>query len=217
MCYMNILSFFFPITHATFKSKYNGEIKLKEVLGQKGIYVDDFPQSGVFMERMWRNVIANVINKMSNVKNCLLLGVGGGTAIKILKKYYPKAQVTGVDIDKVMIDIAKKHFQVESYEGVKLKVADAFLYVEKNYQSKKFDLIIVDLFIGRKNILLSRAQAFISQLKKMLDKDGLLVVNTDYKKGQHQEIEKFVTKCKKVFDNVEASMKFSQNSILFLS
>lgn len=214
---MNLLSFIFPITYKTYKSKYNGEIKLKEVLGQKGIYVDNFPQSGDFMERMWKRVVWTVKERMPDVENCLLLGVGGGTFIKILKSRFPNAKILGVDIDPVMIHIAKKHFQIDAYKDVKLVVSDAFDWVERQGKREKYNLIVIDVFIGRKNMLISERVKFLRIIKKMLAKSGLVVLNTDYKEKEEKEIRQFIKNCQKVFSTVSANMKYSQNSILLLS
>ena len=76
-----------------------------------------------------------------------MLGLGGGTIIKLLEKKYPQAKITTLEIDPTMIDIAQKHFDIKNSKNLKIIKADAFKWLgEKTKQ--KYDLILVDIFKG---------------------------------------------------------------------
>lgn len=213
---MSFISYIFPLTLGVFHSKINGRIKVKEFFGKRQIYVDDFLQSGQVLERMWEEVLSVVISQLSAVRSCLVLGVGGGTVIKIIKKYYPEVKIIGIEVDKVMIEIGKKYLDLSNDKDLELIIADAFDWVKKREKKKYFDLIIVDMFIGRKNVAFLQGRNFLADLKKIISSDGLIIVNTDFSKGKAGDVEKFVAEYKPIFDNITVPFKFTKNSILFL-
>ncbi len=104
----------------------------------------------------------------------LVLGVAGGTVIQMLHSYYPQASIVGVDIDQTMIDVGKKYFGLDQIENVSFVCQDAEKFVAKK---KKFDLIIVDLYIGTHVPELVRKVSFLKNLKASLTNQGVVVIN----------------------------------------
>ncbi|MGI6321640.1 MAG: spermidine synthase [Bacteroidales bacterium] len=78
---------------------------------------------------------------MENINSVLLLGMGVGSIIKSLReKYNCNAEVTAVEIDPTVIEIAKTEFDFDNFSKVKIENCDAWDFVENSKQ--KFDLII---------------------------------------------------------------------------
>jgi spermidine synthase len=106
----------------------------------------------------------------------LVLGVGGGAVLKMLERFVPSAEMVGVDLDPVHIQVAREYFEVP--ESVQLHCADAMAWVRR-YKGKPFDLIIEDLFGGRgepqRALIMDRAWA--SELLSHLTGEGALVAN----------------------------------------
>jgi predicted membrane-bound spermidine synthase len=78
------------------------------------------------------------------VKRCLLLGVGGGAAIHLLRRHVGPEHMVAVDIDRRILGIAREWFGVEGPD-VELVEADATRWVRGKGRGR-FDLVVDDLF-----------------------------------------------------------------------
>lgn len=143
---MSLKSLFTPETIKTYRSDFNGDIKLIRFAGDLRLDVDGLTQSGDVMVGIFSLGINNLLPKNYRPKSVLLLGLGGGSVIKWLRRRYPSARLTAVEIDPVMIAIAKKHFHIAKIKNLKIINADAVDYIQK--AKAKFDLILVDCFQG---------------------------------------------------------------------
>jgi len=106
----------------------------------------------------------------------LMLGVGGGTVLKMLERFIQPTKIIGVDLDPVHLQVAREHFEVGP--EVDLRKADAMTWVHR-YDGAPFDLIIDDLFGGRgepeRAVMMDRVWA--SALMQHLTATGALVAN----------------------------------------
>ncbi len=209
---MSFLSYFKPLNIITLKSPINGEIKVVESFGKKAVYVDGAPQSGAEITPMWEKIIKNLKLK---IKNCLILGIGGGDIIKSIKKYYPEAAITGVEIDPTMIDIARKYFGLGEIPKCKIVISDAIDYVRKE-NPKKFGLIVVDFFVGKLNPPNSRGRNFLLGLKRMKTAEGIIIYNSHYQEDNPDEFRKFKDTCKQVFPYVSEVFAYRNNRVVKL-
>ncbi len=82
----------------------------------------------------------------------LVLGLGGGTVVHLLRRFFPLSHITCVERDKEHINIAQTFFKIPS-KNVQLIHADAYDFLaerclaENNKQkNEKFDWIIDDVF-----------------------------------------------------------------------
>ena len=175
------------------KSEYNGDIKVIRSLGL-GIYiqVEGLTQSGGIVTDVWRTTLKKL--KAEKINNCLILGLGGGTVAKLIQKYWPKAIITGVEIDKTMIELGKKYLGLVNVEIV---IGDAYEFVKKDKQ--KYDLVIVDLYLGDKYPQKFEKEEFF----KKLTKNKIVVINRLYYGEKRKEAINFGSKLEKIFKNVE--------------
>jgi spermidine synthase len=106
----------------------------------------------------------------------LLLGLGAGSIIEIIRKeYHSAASITAVEIDPVIIEIAQKEFKIHQYPAVQIIESDALAYV--NSATDTFDVICTDLFIQDEVPLSFLSPAFIEKLVKMLRPGGKIYFN----------------------------------------
>jgi len=106
------------------KSKYNGKIVVSKSLGF-GTYIqaEGLTQSGGIVETIWKSTLRKIHNSKFVIHNSLILGLGGGTAAKLIRKNWPDAKITGVDIDPAMVELGKKHLRLDEF-GVEIKIGD---------------------------------------------------------------------------------------------
>lgn len=212
---MRWLSYFTPTQIARFSSQFNKKIKITEHLGKKTLYVENAEQSGGTITGMWEKTIRKM--KQCNnetMQQCLILGLGGGTLIKILKKSYPEIEITVIEIDPVMIKIAKDYFGIKSNPFLKIINEDAFKWVN-NSKSSKFDLIIFDLYLGTKNPVKAAYKVFLRDLKNLLEPNGFILYNRHFQ-NDPQDFEILQKYCQEIFKNVKLILSYPFSRILLL-
>lgn len=86
---------------------------------------------------------------LKHTNSILLLGLGGGSVIETLRQDFNyQKHITAIDIDPVIIEIAKTEFQLENNSNTTIICEDAQKFIKNSRY--KFDLIIIDLFIDIK-------------------------------------------------------------------
>ncbi len=106
-------------------------------------------------------------------KKILILGMGTGTFAEQCKKYFPAAQIKGVEIDEKITALAKKYFALPNDVEVVTYDGRAFLQADKNI----YDVILVDAFQDISPPFQMSSTEFFTLVKNHLDKNGVMVVN----------------------------------------
>lgn len=194
-------------------SKINGYIEIRKTYGKDTIFVNQIPQSGGELYQMWHKVILNLATK-NKINNCLVLGIGGGDVIREIQNNFKSCKITAVEIDPVMLELAKEKFGTKDKNTI-FKIADAISFVYK--EEKNYDLIIVDLFIGRFNPPEAREKKFLNKLESLVRKDGFVLFNSHYQKENKNELFNYKNLCKEYFKNTEEIFAYRRNKILVLS
>ena len=155
------------------KSKFNGSLRVVRTFGM-GTYIQagGLTQSGGIVETIWRQTLRQIKANRQEVKEVLILGLGGGTVAKLLRKKYPETKITGIDIDPTIVELGKKYLGLDQIK-IDIKINDA--QKELKSTKKKYDLIIVDSGISVFNRLYygdKRPQAvkFGNKLNKIFSK-----------------------------------------------
>jgi spermidine synthase len=145
---MSIKEYFYPEVIKKFDSKFNEDVQLIRLMGDLRLDMGDLTQSGSVIEKIWSKAFSHLIPKSAEIKSVLILGLGGGSAIKIVDKFFKGASVTTVEIDPVVVDIATNYFPfVKKYKArVICDDAVSFLKTTKEH----FDLVVVDCYQGYK-------------------------------------------------------------------
>ncbi|MBL7036786.1 methyltransferase domain-containing protein [Candidatus Microgenomates bacterium] len=171
----------------TTKSSFNKDIKVVSTFGV-GTYIQagGITQSGGVVKTIWKTALKNIGKE--KVKSCLILGLGGGTVAGLVRKKYPLAKITGVEIDPVMVALGKKYLGLERH-GVDIKIADA-----RKFKLKKYDLVIVDTYLG---------DEYVNLLGSDLSKSGVIVFNRLFYGDKKKAALEFEKKLKEIFSSVE--------------
>lgn len=176
---MSWLTYFIPRTILKTGSAYNRDIRIIEERKKYKLLVNGSRESGAYIEKLWQKALTTFgITERLPIKRILVLGVAGGTVIHLLNKTYPEATILGVDIDQTMINIGKRYFGLDRIANLSIVCQDAEAYIHKTIKSKgQFGLIIVDLFVGTHVPEFVRKQSFLEDLKTLLKKDGVVIIN----------------------------------------
>jgi len=76
----------------------------------------------------------------------LVLGLGGGSAARLVRALAPRARIVGVELDARVVAAARRHFALDRL-GVEIVCDDARHFLAR--ERRRFDLVIEDVFIGR--------------------------------------------------------------------
>lgn len=151
---------------------------------------------------------------MSGVKSVLLLGMGAGSIIKSLRsKYNCYAPVVGVEIDPVVIDIARDEFGVTADENLEIHCMDAWDYIENT--QKQFDLVIIDIFVDVQVPKKFYKPKFWRMLEKNVAQNGFVLFN----KGidmKESKVRKFVNKLPDSFAYQKNYNVLQSNTVIIL-
>jgi spermidine synthase len=114
----------------------------------------------------------------NKIQKVLVLGVGGGAALHMLRYFISPEKIVGVELNPVHISVARRFFNLK-HPTIELIEADAINWLE-NYQGEKFDMIIDDLFAeeeGEPVAVVEANRKWFSCMLKHLSKDGVIVRN----------------------------------------
>lgn len=114
--------------------------------------------------------------KEREIRNALILGFGAGSVASLLtKKYGIGCKITGVEKDPVVIYLARKYFNLKQFKNLQLICEDAYNYVQTH--SKKFDVIVVDIYIDEEVPKCFHQKKFLIQVARILQNNGVLFFN----------------------------------------
>ena len=112
------------------------------------------------------------------LQRILVLGVGGGTVIRQIRRFFHPEQITGVEVSATHIEIARRFFALTP-ACADLVCADAQTWVN-DYQGRGFDLIIDDAFTDADHQpmrAIEASPAWFYRLHTLLRPGGILVMN----------------------------------------
>lgn len=208
-----MLQKFFPKTLVKISSPINGEISVVEQWGRRKIVVSGLTQSGPLAEKIWDSGIKNLSSIIHYPSSILILGLGGGSLVKLLNKYFPQAKIIGVEIDPLMAELGQQYLELSKAKNLKIIIDDAINFVKKT--NEKFDLIFFDLYIGDKIPKDYQTKFFLKNLKKLLRENGMIVFNCLYFKNHIFEAKVFLDKLRKIFNDVNCK-KVLTNLLIFV-
>lgn len=149
---------------------------------------------------------------LKDAKSTLLLGVAGGSAIKILRnEIHNEGKIIGVDIDSKVIDVATTYFNLGAYQNFEMIIEDARVFIAQNEQ--KFDFILIDIFEDNVMPDFLFEATFIENIKLAMAKNSYILFNfmllNDIENKLHKFTAAFETEAYKVSTllNVEAFNK----------
>ncbi len=169
------------------------------------------------LHKVFQHVFRKVPFCQSNVKNVLILGFGAGSVAHILQyELGCNCNITGIEIDKEVVNLAKRYFYMNNLKRTNVIIADALEFV--NSCDMLFDIIVVDIFIDHKVPDKFNTIDFLSSLKKLLSTAGKVYFNRlcyDYSSKQ-QNIH-FEVYFKQVFTNSQVvKIKGYSNNKVFI-
>ncbi len=214
---MNILQgLSIPQIIYTTDSLYNGKVEVLQVGHTKKIRVDGISQSLNWdapscRKLIWGKTADLLKREIPDLSSILILGLGGGTMQHLISKdFEPSPYIVSVELDPVMVDIAKKFFDVDTIPNHRIIVADAFAVVadpaEYDLGKGSFEAVMVDIYIGENFPDLGDSGNFIALLKDMVIPGGLVAFNRIYIESHQEEVDSFVDQVSGFLEDVQTEV-----------
>ena len=194
------------------ESPINGKLTVVRDLAW-GTYIKGggLTQSGGVAEKVWRTSLNKVKGERQEVKECLILGLGGGAIAKIVRKNWPQTKIVGVDVDPIIVDLGKKYLGLDKLD-VEIVIQDARDYITNNsklskalpyrLRTKNFDLVCIDMYVGDKVPAKFESEEFLELVLKLISPKGIAVFNRLYYGEKRKEAEEFHRKLIHIFKKV---------------
>jgi len=115
----------------------------------------------------------------TNISNVLIIGLGGGSAQRAFEHYYPSVKVESVEIDPVVLQVARQWFGFRESDRQKVHLADGRMYLRRGRD--RHDLIVLDAYVqGRYGSSLPQHLAtkeFFEIVRDHLTTNGVVAYN----------------------------------------
>lgn len=167
-----ILSFLFPVKIWKGSGTHNEVLELFLSNGEWQLATADAIYSDGTRYRPLAKAFNLLGQRLAAVERVLLLGSGMGSGVQILRKMGFHPDFVLVDADQRILELASLSLGKDRTTYV---CADAAQFVAQC--TNRFDLIIVDVFIGRTVPSFVSDEGFIKKCRSMVHTGGTLVIN----------------------------------------
>lgn len=187
----HIVSYLYPLVIEQRIGKVNPYLEVNLVNGKYRLDTSKVNYSYGSLYKIFDQTFHKFNLNASEVKNVLILGFGAGSVASLLReKYNIESELTGVEKDEVVINLAHKYFDIDRFRNLELICEDAYTFVQTC--NKNFDVIIVDLFIDDQVPKCFHEKEFLKQVNQLLLHHGILffntIVNTQKQKAEFNEL-----------------------------
>ncbi len=108
------------------------------------------------------------------LRTLLDLGLAGGTIVHDFRTQRPRVAITGVEIDPVILELARRHFDLDGPNLTAVE-ADARVFLERT--RRRYDAVVVDVFRGPHVPFHCATREFFALAKSRLDPGGAIMMN----------------------------------------
>jgi spermidine synthase len=142
----------------------------------------------------------------------LVVGLGGGSIPSFLHKHYPKTRIDAVEIDPVVVEVAKQFFGLNEDETLKTYVQDGRQFIEE--RPNTYDIIFLDAF-GSESIPYHLAtREFLQAVRRSITAQGAVLADV-WGPGANRLYPSMVRTYQEVFDELYVlEVQGSANRIL---
>ena len=111
----------------------------------------------------------------ASLERLLMIGLGGGAFANFVRERLPAVTINAVEIDPVVVAIARDYFAVRPDDRLAVHIADAVEYVQQRHEP--YDFILLDAYDADDLPEALTTHAFFEDVRQLLDADGIVVAN----------------------------------------
>ncbi|KAL7098955.1 hypothetical protein ACP275_09G051600 [Erythranthe tilingii] len=155
-------------------------------------YLDSFHHNGIISGLMLIYLHLKGSTSSAGLVKTVVIGLKAGLLPMFMKNCLPCLHIEVVEVDPVIVDIARKYFGLVEDERLKVHITDAFAYLDKRAaeevlaeedHSLKLDILVVDVDSPLPTTSLASPAIcfiegpFLTRAKHSLSEDGLLIIH----------------------------------------
>jgi spermidine synthase len=110
-----------------------------------------------------------------SMDSMLFLGLGGGSAPKRMWRDFPELQIDVVELDPVVVDVARRYFAVPDDPRLEIENEDGRLFLAKT--DRKWDAIAIDVFYEDGIPFHMSTFEFLELVREHLEPGGVVLMN----------------------------------------
>ncbi|MCQ2493298.1 MAG: fused MFS/spermidine synthase [Lachnospiraceae bacterium] len=157
------------------------------LFGVQSVYNKNEGLSGFYYDYAMAAAYMAGVKEKETVK-ILILGNGTGTYATQCHRYFDNADITGVEIDQKITDLAREYFYLSQDIEVITYDGRAFL----NADDGKYDIIMVDAYQDITIPFQMSSVEFFTLVSEHLTDDGVMVVNLNMKSDEEGNINDYL-------------------------
>ncbi|WP_109438558.1 MULTISPECIES: fused MFS/spermidine synthase [Aquimarina] len=205
-----LLSYLLPFTKEI-PSKINGTLEITLMNGKKVLDSQNANYSYGTLQKLLTYGLSQI--DIPEDSQILLLGLGGGSIIHPLQeKFNHKGKITAVEIDEVIIKIAKNEFDITGSSTLEIICDDALHYV--NQCTKQFEIIIIDIFIDNQVPEPFYEEEFWKKIIDLIPPKGKVVFNAGINLKENTKIKQLKSKFKSQIEFIQYNNVQGTNTLL---
>ena len=157
--------------------------------GIRALRFDDSRQSAIDLADGYRSDILYpdylhlAFAAKPDAKRVLILGLGGGVLAKRMLRDYPEVTIDAVEIDPVVVDIARRYFGLPEDDRLGVHVTDGRKFVTaagkrvKSGEQEPYDIVIMDAYYADSLPFHLTTVEFFREMNGVLASDGVVAYN----------------------------------------
>ncbi len=111
-------------------------------------------------------------------RKVLLVGLGGGSLVKFLLKFFPEVRVDVAEIDSEVVTVARQYFFLPEDERLRIMLAPGEEVVAARLASgTRYDLLLLDAFDDSGPARALLGEQFLRRCREMLTPGGVFAMN----------------------------------------
>jgi spermidine synthase len=164
----------------------------------------------------YRKILKKISLKRDKIRDVLILGFGVGSIASILKEEIKlDCNIKGVEIDKIVLELGKKYFDIDRFANTEVFLQDAYDFVVK--ENNKYDLIITDVTLNLKTPDKFETHSFFSQIKKLMKDHTVFILNHQvFSRETKDKVQVLESIMKGSFENVQVLSLMSSGRVVIV-
>lgn len=185
------------------------------LFGTQSVYTKEKGPTGFYYDHAMAAVYMGADEDETTPTKILVLGNGSGTYATQCQRYFDNVEVTGVEIDQKITDLAHEYFELP--EDLPVVTYDGRAYL--NVIDEKYDVIMVDAYQDITIPFQMSSVEFFTLVKDHLTDNGVMVVNLNMRSDTEDNINYYLADTiGQVFPHImTANVQGNTNRILYAS
>ena len=115
------------------------------------------------------------LNMLPSVQRVLLIGLGGGTVVHYLQRFYPNVVIDVIELSSKMITLASTFFDIHPSEFCRIRCEDGIDYLA--HTTAGYDIVILDVATQDGFVEKFGTVACVNNCLNALNETGALTIN----------------------------------------